>query len=153
PIEILMADRVQVGIGSRIHEIDRIWSVVTNGKLDRIHVVPECVAKRQRVVMHAFEKARSSCGTRGDVTLMMGLPRIVTHDVNPGTAQHVAAIVVCEFDTFLRHHRQVASLIVSREKSITVIATVNVLPPAAVSRLKKDWETEIIEYLVPFDEF
>ena len=64
-------------------------------------------------------------------------------------AENVAAEVRIEVDGFLRHHRQIAGLVVRGEELLGVVDLVHVLPPAAVCRLHEDRELQEVEDLVP----
>jgi hypothetical protein len=52
----------------------------------------------------------------------------------------------------LRHHGQIARLIVGREERARIVALVDVFPAAAVRRLQKDRKAEVLEDVVPVDE-
>ena len=69
--------------------------------------------------------------SRRRVAKVVRLLRGVPHDPHALPADDVAAVVVGEGDGFLRHHRQVARLVVRREEGLAVVALVDVLPAAA----------------------
>ena len=82
---------------------------------------------------------------------MVRLLRVVLHDVHALAAEDVAAVVGVELDRLLRHHGQVARLVVGGEELLRVVALVHVLPPAAVRRLHEDRELQVVEDLLPVD--
>jgi len=63
--------------------------------------------------------------------------------------EDVAAVVELELDRFLRHHHEVASLVIRGEELLRVVALVDVLPAAAVGRFHEDRPAEEREDLVP----
>src|SRR5687768_15228936 len=58
PFEIVGADRVQVGIGRGVHEVDGVRHAVLDGELHGVEVVAERLAQRDRVALDALEQAR-----------------------------------------------------------------------------------------------
>ena len=44
PIEVLLADREQIAVGGRVHEVDRVRDAVAQRELDRVEVVPQRAA-------------------------------------------------------------------------------------------------------------
>ena len=75
------------------------------------------------------------------------------HDVHATAADDVATIVAVEVDRLLRHHRQVPGLVIRGEELLLVIALVDVLPAAAVSRFHEDGKAKVGEDLVPVHPF
>ncbi len=47
PLEVFRADRVEVGVGGGIHEVDGVGDSVFYGKFDGIEVVSQSFAERQ----------------------------------------------------------------------------------------------------------
>ncbi len=66
PLEVVLAHRMQVRVRRRIHEIDRVRDAVFHRKLNRVQVVAERLAQRQRILFHAREQAGSYSG--GSIT-------------------------------------------------------------------------------------
>ena len=59
PVEVRLADRVQVGVRRRVHEVDRVGNAVLDRELDGVEVVAERAAQRARVALDAREQRRS----------------------------------------------------------------------------------------------
>ena len=57
PLEVVLADRVQVGVGRRVHEVDGVRHAVLDGELDGVQVVAERPAERERVALDAVDAA------------------------------------------------------------------------------------------------
>ena len=81
----------------------------------------------------------------------MRLLGIVGHDVHAFASEDVTAVVRIELDRFLRHHRQVASLVVRGEEFVRVVALVDVFPAATICGLHEDRKLQVIEHLLPVD--
>src|SRR5579872_1902150 len=54
PLKISFADRMNVGVGRGIQEIDRIWHTVLDRKFDCVEIVAERAAERQAIADNAF---------------------------------------------------------------------------------------------------
>ena len=57
PVEVVVADRVQVGVGRGIHEVDGVRNAVLDRELDGVQVVAERAAQRERVALDARRAA------------------------------------------------------------------------------------------------
>jgi hypothetical protein len=51
PVEVVLADREQIAVGGRVHEVDRVRDPVAHRELDRVEVVPERAAQREAVAL------------------------------------------------------------------------------------------------------
>ena len=96
PVEVGRAHRVQVGVGRRVHEVDRVRHAVFDRELHGVQVVAERLAERLRVALDPREQLGRICRRRAHVALVKRRARIVRHDVDLFLADDVAAEVLLE---------------------------------------------------------
>src|SRR6478736_4008625 len=52
PVEVGAADRMQIGVWCRVHEVNRIGDAVFDSEFHRIQVVAKRTAEQQRIALH-----------------------------------------------------------------------------------------------------
>src|SRR6266566_9565532 len=53
PIKVKRRERINIHIGSRVHEVDSIRDAVANSPLDRVHVIAQGTHKLERILHNA----------------------------------------------------------------------------------------------------
>ena len=58
PLEVRLADRTGVGVGSRVQEVDGVGHAVPNGELHGVEVVAERLGQRQATLPDLLDEVR-----------------------------------------------------------------------------------------------
>ena len=95
-----------------------------HGELDRVQVVAQRPAQRERILLHALQQLFVVRRRVLHVALVVRPARIVGHDVDLLLPHHVAAEILIKIDGLLVHHAQVARLVVGLEKLLAVVDVV-----------------------------
>lgn len=82
PAEAGFAYRVEVGVGHGVHKVDGVGDAVLDGELDRVEIVTKGAAQREGVLLDALQELGIGSGRVEDVTVLVGLARVVGHDEN-----------------------------------------------------------------------
>src|SRR5215471_16933808 len=149
PVEVVLADRVEVGVGSGVQEVDCVGDTVADRELESVEVVPESSRQLAAVPHDALVQGRLDPLSVTDVALVMGTPRVVAHDVDVAPADRVAAEVLGEVDLLLERHHVLPGRAVDGEELVGIANAVDVLPAASGVRLEVRRKTDMAEDLVP----
>ena len=82
---------------------------------------------------------------------MVGMARVVGHDVDLALANDVAAEVLVEFDGLLVEHAEVARLIVCGEEFRAIVDVVDIAPAAAIDGLHESVFADVVENGIPVE--
>ncbi len=137
--------------GAGIHEVDGVRHAVLDGELDRVQVIAQRAAQRQRIALDAREQLGSVRRRILHVALVEGTPRIVRHDVDLLLIDHVAAEVFLELHRALQRHAEVAGLVVGLEELLPVVHVIDVAPSAAIEGLEERREADVLEDALPVE--
>src|SRR4030095_12240196 len=87
----------------------------------------------------------------GLITQMVRMSWFVVHNAHMPLIDRVAAEVHVEFHFFLQHHDELAGVLVSPEKFIPIMQSIDVLPAASCERLEKRGPADVVENSLPIE--
>ena len=140
---------MQVRIRRGVHEVDRIGHAILHRELDRIQVVPQSLAQRQRVLLHALQQLRAILRRVVYIPLRVRPARVVRHDVYLRLPHDIAAEVLRKLHRRLQRHAQVPRLVVRIEELIRIVDVEDIAPTAAIVRLQERRKLHILEDALP----
>jgi len=82
PVEVCLANGVQVRIRHGVHEVDGIGNAVFDGKLDGIEFVAQRVAKLERVQPDVLQQPAAIARRLRQVALGVRFARVIGHDAD-----------------------------------------------------------------------
>src|ERR1019366_3584558 len=149
PVEIFLAHRVYISIGSGSHEVDGVRDAVFAGEFNRVEVVAQSAAEGQTITLYPLQQLRIGGWRILHIALVERRRRIVVHDVHLLLADHVAAEILFEIHPALQGHAEVAALVVGVKEFLRRVHLVYVFPTAAVEGLQERGKSNVAENAVP----
>src|SRR6266568_2883975 len=109
PIKVKRRERINIHIGSRVHEVDSIRDAVANSPLDRVHVIAQGTHKFERIL----HNAHAHFGTKELVfNIIFALIWVILDRHDYFLPQAYEAHILLPFDEFLHNDRTQAELVV-----------------------------------------
>ena len=148
PLKVLGGERVDVEVGRRIHEVDRVRHTVLDGEFDRVHVVAQGLHDRAAVLHDALTERGSHVCVVDDVGPRA---RVVADREDLVLTETDATHEVVEVDELLQDHREEAGLVVMQDQLFLGPADVDLLPAAAMRVLEDAGQADVLEDAVPVE--
>src|SRR6266571_3833422 len=109
PIEVKWGQRVDIHVGSGVHEVDGVGNAVANGPLERIHIVPQGAHELQCIINDAATEFRTEMLV---LNVIFALAWIVLDRHDFFLSQGDAANVLLPVDEFLNDHCAQAKIVI-----------------------------------------
>src|SRR6266496_6846391 len=82
---------------------------------------------------------------------MKRMPRLIRHDSDVALIDCVAAKIHVELNFLLQHHHKLSGVVVSAEKFLAIVQSIDVLPAATNERFEERRPANVIENRFPIE--